>query len=52
MNTNMNIYFDKTCKKLKIIPNKINKHTKSTSVAAKKLWLHFEIKFVELLCLG
>ncbi|VVC39924.1 Hypothetical protein CINCED_3A000888 [Cinara cedri] len=53
MNTNMKIYFNKTCEKLKIVPKYINIHIKCTSedaIKAKKgvetLWLNSEIKLV------
>jgi hypothetical protein len=53
MNTNANIYFNQTCKRLKLIPNYINVQIKSKTVAAikakcqaEKIWLNSEIKFL------
>lgn len=53
MNTNLNIYFNKTCKRLNIIPNYINIQIKSNSIAAIKakrgaetIWINSEIKFL------
>ena len=49
----MNIYFNKTCKRLKVVPKYINIHIKCTSEAAIKakkgaetIWLNSEIKFL------
>lgn len=53
MKTNLNIYFNKTCKKLNLISKYVNVYIKRNShaavkikLAAKNLCLNFEIKYL------